>query len=1414
MKPNLFRGFKLMYPVAMPVLLCVALFTLAGQAFASWTVPTTIPPGGNVAAPINTSATPQTKQGDLTVAGNFLKLATGDLYIPGSEKGIFWSDETDLPHLEQPHINFLTNTLYISPGDLINNHIELQGDLTFPNVAGCTGVNTLKTDLAGKLVCTTDEVGVGPGGDDKLVKISNLDTTADYLINKLSAGANVTLTTINPGGNEQIQIAASGGGSSLWEAGASANTINPINETTDKVAIGHNNIGDSTQLSVINNSINSTIYAEQNSQFGYAGYFSGGFRVSENKPWDTNWGTLTFDQNTLMLNEENPTIAENPYIWWLNNGLTAAKLGLGSKNSPRHFDLILSNNYDFSIFGGFVGIGTTDPSYQLDVVGSARIASLAGGACLGANTVKADNNGQLICATDLTGGLGGTDELVKASATDSIASYLQDKLSAGSNITLTKLNAGGNEQIQIASSGGSGLWEVGVTANTINPVNEASDKVAIGHNVIGDSTQLSVKNSSVNSAAYFEQAYASGYAAYFSGKTAMMDGDVGIGTTTLTEKLTIAGNIQFSTVGSLLKLKPSAGFASLYTTGSDLRLANGNGNEDRITILTGGNVGISDTTPASLLTVGSGDLFQVDSNGNPIRIRNVTYSWPVGQGGAGTVLTNNGSGNLTWLPAGGSNLWEVGASANTINPINEATDKVAIGHNNIGDLTQLSVKNNSANSAAYFEQANAAGYAAYLSGKTVVMGGRLGVGTATPNQELGLSGDLAMSGGIYKLDGATKFFADTCSGANLSIKTIAADGTVTCETDDGGAVGDNLGDHIARANLRMSGYWVSNDGGNEGLFVDTSGNVGIGTSTPASRLDLYNPIGGSSVLLVQNATTGNTNGDGLEVSVAALGDAYVGSYENRSLSLGTQGRNDLSITGAGSVGIGMTTPTEKLTIAGNVQLSTAGGQLKLKPTAGFASIYTAGTDLRLANGSGNEDRITILTGGNVGINTITPERTLHVNGTIGQGNGQIMEAKDSAGAWNAWMWPRWTDNVMYTNFGSGGWNIRNNSSTNVMYMLNGGQVGIGNTSPASLLTVSATGASGYTVNNTVSAYNNSSSNYNAVSGYKGNSGSGVNGSGVYGELVAGSNCTGTCAGVYGSVGGNTGAGEWAGYFDGDITINGLRAGRGSGNVDGNTIFGNGAGASITTATQQTAIGYQALSSITNTFENTAVGFQALKSTTSSSNVAVGRSALTALTTAAGNVAIGTRSQLNNVSGGYNVSAGYLALENVTSGNFNVGIGRGSGPTSGALENTINIGYGATTSASNSVRIGNASISSATIQVAFSSPSDVRLKENIKDSSLGLGFINSLRPVQYNMKNGNGKTDFGFIAQDIEKLVSPDEYNMLLIDNDAEKTRNLRYNDLMAPMVKAIQEQSQIIDKQSHTIDELTARLDRLEQKVK
>jgi hypothetical protein len=95
-------------------------------------------------------------------------------------------------------------------------------------------------------------------------------------------------------------------------------------------------------------------------------------------------------------------------------------------------------------------------------------------------------------------------------------------------------------------------------------------------------------------------------------------------------------------------------------------------------------------------------------------------------------------------------------------------------------------------------------------------------------------------------------------------------------------------------------------------------------------------------------------------------------------------------------------------------------------------------------------------------------------------------------------------------------------------------------------------------------------------------------------------------------------------------------------------------------------------------------------------------------------------------------------------------------------------------------------------VGWSTLSDGRAKTDVEDIPLGLDFIQALRPVAYKLKGGNGRIDLGFVAQDIETVFG-DDYNVLNVGGDAERTLSVRHTDLMAPMVKAIQEQQHIID---------------------
>ncbi len=209
-----------------------------------------------------------------------------------------------------------------------------------------------------------------------------------------------------------------------------------------------------------------------------------------------------------------------------------------------------------------------------------------------------------------------------------------------------------------------------------------------------------------------------------------------------------------------------------------------------------------------------------------------------------------------------------------------------------------------------------------------------------------------------------------------------------------------------------------------------------------------------------------------------------------------------------------------------------------------------------------------------------------------------------------------------------------------------------------------------------------------------------------------------------------------------------------------------------------------------------------------SNAAIGALALSRNTTGGANTASGAKALRNNTTGNSNTASGYLAGVTNTTGSNNTFVGAGSDAAANNLTNATAIGYNARVDASDKVRIGNSSITAIEGQVAWSYPSDARLKEAIRDLDLGLDFVLRLRPVAFRMKQGNGRTDMGFLAQDIEALIG-DGYNLLGIGRDAERTLSLRATDLIAPLVKAVQDQHAVIESQQTRLERLEGELQAL-----
>ncbi len=204
----------------------------------------------------------------------------------------------------------------------------------------------------------------------------------------------------------------------------------------------------------------------------------------------------------------------------------------------------------------------------------------------------------------------------------------------------------------------------------------------------------------------------------------------------------------------------------------------------------------------------------------------------------------------------------------------------------------------------------------------------------------------------------------------------------------------------------------------------------------------------------------------------------------------------------------------------------------------------------------------------------------------------------------------------------------------------------------------------------------------------------------------------------------------------------------------NTAIGSLALSSNTTGFANTAAGLSALSDNITGAANTAIGSSALGSNTFGNyNTATGYFALALNTIGVGNAAHGYSALSGNSSGNFNAADGYAALENNTSGSNNTAVGYSARPAIGAftLSNTTAIGNGATVSASNTIRLGNSSVTSITGQVAFTASSDRTKKEGFRAVD-GDEVLRKLRTLEVTSWNyiGHDATQFrhyGPMAQD-------------------------------------------------------------------
>ena len=201
----------------------------------------------------------------------------------------------------------------------------------------------------------------------------------------------------------------------------------------------------------------------------------------------------------------------------------------------------------------------------------------------------------------------------------------------------------------------------------------------------------------------------------------------------------------------------------------------------------------------------------------------------------------------------------------------------------------------------------------------------------------------------------------------------------------------------------------------------------------------------------------------------------------------------------------------------------------------------------------------------------------------------------------------------------------------------------------------------------------------------------------------------------------------------------------------NTAIGHTALAKNTTGITNTAVGVNALPKNSTGSYNTAVGYAALRdSSTATFNSAFGLSAMTLNTTGTVNTACGAQALLNNTTGSgstavgtnalyastgsWNTAVGYQAAYNVSTGNYNSALGHnalyynisGTGFNYGVCSG---LGYDARASSDYQICLGGSGTTTY-VYGTVQNRSDMRDKTDVRNITLGLEFIEKLRPVDY------------------------------------------------------------------------------------
>ena len=278
---------------------------------------------------------------------------------------------------------------------------------------------------------------------------------------------------------------------------------------------------------------------------------------------------------------------------------------------------------------------------------------------------------------------------------------------------------------------------------------------------------------------------------------------------------------------------------------------------------------------------------------------------------------------------------------------------------------------------------------------------RLGIGNSTPGKPLDITGEMITSDYAF-FGGAV--------GTALRLKGSDANNTIFQPATD-----VNLGITINGGSSSTTYIGLGNSTTGAELVVRRDGNVGIGTTTPDSVLEV------SGTSNPQIKVTDSANSVENIIQSHSVGQGTIGTVTDHKLAFQAKNSTKMTLLTDGNFGIGTTSPLDILHVVSSSDAvpsirrnTTTTGDLagvQFGVTTGTTDdVYRAGVlterrsdgnlDLHLATAtSGNVDasdaRLTILSDGKVGVGTTNPGRILDI---VSSGNTGQLRITDETGA--------------------------------------------------------------------------------------------------------------------------------------------------------------------------------------------------------------------------------------------------------------------------------------------------------------------------------------------------------------------------------------------------------------------------------